>query len=152
MPVCFYGNRYWKRQIHGVLNNFNSYLLPPSTVALQKKIQSQSTYFLETSGILIKLVQVPSHTPHFEIKRYQNGQGEGSAKDQSPLCSVDGSQVPWWSRALMQRVTFQAMGHYCQPWTVGQVFIIHGVLDGWAGALARCGPTPGRGVGPHEDL
>lgn len=25
--------------------------------------------------------------------------------------------------------------------------VIHGVLDGWAGALAKCGPTPGRGVG-----
>lgn len=38
--LCFYGNGCWKRQIHSVLNSFNSYLLPPSTVALEKKKKS----------------------------------------------------------------------------------------------------------------
>lgn len=54
-----------------VLNNFNSYLLPPSIVALKKKKKKNPILkqtLSETSGIFIKLVQAPSHTVHFEIR------------------------------------------------------------------------------------
>lgn len=53
-----------------------------------------------------------------------------------------------WPKTLMQRVTFQAMGHHCQPWTVGQVFIIPSHLwgRGWLGwGPSRCRPTPRQG-------
>lgn len=55
-----------------VLNNFNSYLLLSSIVALKKKKKENPILkqtLSETSGIFIKLVQAPSPTVHFEIRK-----------------------------------------------------------------------------------
>lgn len=71
-----------------VLNNFNSYLLPPSIVVLKKK---KSNPKADTSGIFIKLVQAPSHTVHFEIRNMRMARVRGV---QGAPCSVG---CPWTS-------------------------------------------------------
>lgn len=96
----------WKQMLeeatHRVLNKFTSLY---SCSEKKKKIQSYSRHFLKTSGLFIKLVQIPSHSIHFEIKRCQNVQAEVSAKDLGPGCSVGCSQAAWCPKG------FDAKGH-----------------------------------------
>lgn len=90
------------RATHRVLNKFTSLY---SCSEKKTKIQSYSRHFLKTSGLFIKLVQIPSHSIHFEIKRHQNIQAEVSAKDLGPGCSVGCTQAAWCPKG------FDAEGH-----------------------------------------